>query len=374
MAGLISQYKGLRRGIYILAFGRLVTCLGSMIWPMMTLILTQKMGLDAEKASWMIAAGGVLMLPALLLGGKIADRFNKRNIIIYMDILSVACYLSCALIPLSWISIGLMFAGSVFQNMENPSYSALIADLCPTAEREKAYSLQYLGANLGLAAAPTLSGFLIQNHLNLIFLINGLSIACSTAIIFFGIKDVTPVAESGRLAAHQEEREGVSIWKVLKKSPVLLVFIAVYCGYYALYHMYVYLVPLDMVALHGSSGYVIYGTFTSVNCLVVVLFTPVVTRTFTKTADSLKAVFGVLMLEASYGIFLAFKGVIPMYYISMTVLTWGEIFAILAENPYLTKRVPLTHRGRINGVATVMRTAAASLFQVFIGQIGRAHV
>ena len=369
MTGFITQYKGLRRENYIIAFGRFVTCLGSMIWPMLTLILTQKMGLDAGEASWVIAAGGILMLPALLLGGKIADRFNKRNTIVCMDILSVICYLTCALIPLSWISMGLMFAGSVFQNMEHPSYSALTADLCPTADREKSYSLQYLGSNLGLAAAPTLAGFLIQDHLDLIFLINGISIACSTLIIFFGIRDVTPVRESGRLAEYQKERSGVSIWRVLRESPVLLVFIAVYCGYYALYQMYVYLIPLDMVALHGSSGYVIYGTFTSVNCLVVVLFTPVVTRSFASMADSIKAVFGVLMLEIGYGIFLLFKGRVPVYYIAMTIITLGEIFAMLAENPYLTKRVPATHRGRINGAETVMRTATASVFQVFIGHI-----
>lgn len=369
MTGFITQYKGLRRENYIIAFGRFVTCLGSMIWPMLTLILTQKMGLDAGEASWVIAAGGILMLPALLLGGKIADRFNKRNTIVCMDILSVICYLTCALIPLSWTSMGLMFAGSVFQNMEHPSYSALTADLCPTADREKSYSLQYLGSNLGLAAAPTLAGFLIQDHLDLIFLINGISIACSTLIIFFGIRDVTPVRESGRLAEYQKERSGVSIWRVLLESPVLLVFIAVYCGYYALYQMYVYLIPLDMVELHGSSGYVIYGTFTSVNCLVVVLFTPVVTRSFASMADSVKAVFGVLMLEIGYGIFLLFKGTVPVYYIAMTIITLGEIFAMLAENPYLTKRVPATHRGRINGAETVMRTATASVFQVLIGHI-----
>ena len=37
-----SQYRGLRREIYILCFGRVVTNLGSMVWPMLTLILSQK--------------------------------------------------------------------------------------------------------------------------------------------------------------------------------------------------------------------------------------------------------------------------------------------------------------------------------------------
>ncbi|MCI8582241.1 MAG: hypothetical protein HFH13_03790 [Dorea sp.] len=39
---LLSQYKGLRRENYILCFGCLVTSMGSMIQPMLTLILSQK--------------------------------------------------------------------------------------------------------------------------------------------------------------------------------------------------------------------------------------------------------------------------------------------------------------------------------------------
>ena len=367
--GFISQYKGLRRDNYVLAFGRFVTRLGAMIWPMMTLILTQKMGLDAEKASWILAAVGIIMLPAVVVGGKLADSFNKRNIIVIMDFISVACFIACAVIPLSWLSIILMFTGSVFQNMEDPAYNALTADLSRTEDRERVYSLQYLGGNLGLVAAPTLAGFLIQDHLPLVFIINSISIACSALLIFFGIKDVTPIVETGKEASYQVGRSGASIIRILKENPVLLVYIFVFAGYTALYEMYVYLMPLDIVALHGSSGYVIYGTFTSVNCVVVVVFTPIVTKLCSSVADTIKVVLGVVLLEAGYGLFLIMHGFVPAYYVSMIILTIGEIFAILADNPYMTKRVPSSHRGRINGVSTMMRTGAASIFQVIIGHI-----
>ena len=47
---MLEQYRGLRKENYVLAFGRLVTGLGSMIWPMMTLILSQKMEHPAYNA------------------------------------------------------------------------------------------------------------------------------------------------------------------------------------------------------------------------------------------------------------------------------------------------------------------------------------
>lgn len=140
---LLSQYKGLRKENYILFFGRLVTAMGAMIWPMLTMILSQKMGMNGEHVAWVMAAVGILSLPANLIGGKIADHFNKKMNIVYLDIISVICYIICAVIPLSAMTIVLMFLASACQNMENPSYNALIADITVTEDRERAYSLQY---------------------------------------------------------------------------------------------------------------------------------------------------------------------------------------------------------------------------------------
>ena len=68
---LLNQYRGLRREIYILAFGRMVTNLGSMIWPVMTMILSQKLGLSAGAISLVSVGAGLLMVPMNLLGGRL---------------------------------------------------------------------------------------------------------------------------------------------------------------------------------------------------------------------------------------------------------------------------------------------------------------
>ncbi len=54
---LLSQYKGLRRENYVLCFGGLVTSMGSMIQPMMTLILSQKLG-DERRICGLDYGGG----------------------------------------------------------------------------------------------------------------------------------------------------------------------------------------------------------------------------------------------------------------------------------------------------------------------------
>ena len=107
-----SQYRGLRRENYVLFFGRIVTNMGAMVWPMLTMILNQKLGMSAGNIAILTAVFGILMMPATLFGGKLADRLNKKNIIIVGDIVSVVCYILCGCVPLGMGTIVLMFVAS----------------------------------------------------------------------------------------------------------------------------------------------------------------------------------------------------------------------------------------------------------------------
>ena len=46
---------------------------------------------------------------------------------------------------------------------------------------------------------------------------------------------------------------------------------------------------------------------------------------------------------------------------------------MVSESPYFSRRIPASHRGRVNGVFTIVRTAVTSLFQLFIGAVYTAR-
>lgn len=131
------------------------------------------------------SAYGYFTIPANLVGGKMADRFSKKMNIVYLDIVSVVCYIICGLIPLSGKSIVLMFIASTCQNMENPSYNSLTADITLTEDRERGYSLQYLMGNLGGVMASAVAGFMFRNYLWLAFLLSGIFIGISSVLFFY---------------------------------------------------------------------------------------------------------------------------------------------------------------------------------------------
>ena len=354
IAGLISQYRGLRREIYILFFGRIVTNLGSMVWPMLTMILSQKLGMSAFAISVLTVASMCIMLPADLLGGRLADRRNKKHVIVVCDFISVACYVLCAAIPLSYVTVALMLAAGICQSMENPSYDALIADLSTTADRERAYSLQYLGGNLGLVLSPTIAGFLFKDYLWLAFLISGIAIACSTVLIALRVRDITPVRDESEAAAYQATQDDAKLGEILRNNRILILYLLAASLYWAAYSQYSYLMPLDMGKVHGDAGAVLYGTVSSLNCIVVVLFTPLITRLFRRMPETKKLLCGMLLAAVGYLAFLLLIGHIPIYYLAMLLFTWGEIFSTISSGPYVTRRVPASHRGRINAVTSVL--------------------
>ena len=367
---LFKEYRGLRREMYILFIGRVMTNLGSMVWPMFTLILNQKLGLSAGKIAVYMMLFTILSLPVSLLGGKLADRFNKKNIIVVCDLVSIAAYLYCGFVPISIGSILVFAAASLFQSVEWPSYDALVSDFTTSADRERAFSLQYLGANLGLVLAPTIGGYLFNDYLNLAFIINGISIATSTILIFFLIKDVSREKDTSAAAMYEAEIDSsISVFSVIAKNRVALMYILATALGEAVYGMYSYLLPLDMSRVHGDAGPALFGTVSSVNCITVVACTAAITRIFRRLKDTDKMLCGEILVLAGYVVMLSFIRSPLLCYAGMAVFTFGEIFNATSASPFISRRIPASHRGRISSVSGVFCQMLSAGTKLVIGNV-----
>ena len=170
---LIDQYRGLRKEIYVLGICELIDCAGSMVGPLLTLILSSKLGMDASAIALYFLIYTVLSLPIHLLGGRLTDRMNKKLLINICDITTSVIYIICGLAGINKITITCYLFGSLLQAAESPAYQTLTADFTTSADRDKAYSLHYLAMNLGMVLAPTLGGLLMKDHLGFMFVLSG---------------------------------------------------------------------------------------------------------------------------------------------------------------------------------------------------------
>ncbi|MEF2734682.1 MAG: MFS transporter [Blautia sp.] len=368
---MFGQYKGLRRELYVLFWGKAATNMGAMIWPMLTLILSNKLGMSAEEIARITIAMGIIQFPANLLGGKLADHCNKKNLIVVCDLVTVTCYLTAAFLPVSMTQIMLFFTAGVFQTMENPSYDALVADLSTAENREKAYSLIYLGLNLGLILAPSIGGILFQHHLGLAYAIDGLTTLSSTILILLFIKDIAPVKEEKNI--YEEAKDTQSTWKILSGQKVILLFLICWAVYQFSYAQFNFLIPLNMESLYGGQGAVYFGLMTSLNGLVVIVGTPLLTKWAAGLGDTTKLLAGQILVSISLSMYIFIQGIVPLYYVSMILFTIGEVMTTLGSYPYLTRRIPASHRGRISSVSNIFLGAAMYYSQWKIGAVLETH-
>ena len=363
----LEQYKNLSREIYVLFFGRVVTSMGALIWPIMTLILKNKLGYNATTIATITMAMSILQFPMILLGGKLADTMNRKKIIVCCDMITVISYIICGLLPLSGHSIALIYIAGLFATIEGPSYDALIADLSDSESREKAYSLQYLGMNLGLVLSPTIGGFLFEKHLGIAFVVEGLATFSSTLLILLFVKQLS--VEREKVSVYEEKRENEHVFRILWERKPILIY-ALMAGFGGLvYAQFNYLLPLNMETLYGAKGAAIFGMLTSTNALVVILATPVITTFCGKVMDVRKILIGETLIIMGLFSYRFVQGLMPLYFLLMVIFTLGEVFNTIGTQPYMTRRMPSTHWGRVNSFIATINGAFSAIGNILIGKI-----
>lgn len=361
-----SMYTDLPKEIYVLAFGRIMTSMGALIWPMFTLIMSEKLGLNGETIGLYMMMFSLFMGPFYLIGGKLADKYNKKHIIVTFDLIGNSLYLLCALIPVSMTTLYLLAIASLFQSMEHPSYDALIADLTSYVDRERAYSLNYLAMNLGLVLAPTIGGFLFNDYLNISFLINGLADLSSTLLILFGIKMVKIRYDDYIMNEYEHEYSG-SVWDLFKERKLFFVLFVISGLSALIYNQFNFLMPLHMESAFRGSGALKFGLLTSINAIVVVIGTPIFTRLLRNVIDVKLMYLGQLFQSLGLGCFIFVSHYFSVAILGMIVFTIGEVLNSISKTPYLTKRIPATHRGRMISITTSLASLVGILSNYVIG-------
>ena len=164
---------------------------------------------------------------------------------------------------------------------------------------------------------------------------------------------------------YEEVREGHSIWRVLRENKLLILFML--CGgiWTLVYSQFNFLIPLNLEQYYGEQGAVWFGTLTSVNAFVVIVGTPILTRVMTRIRDVERLLIGQILVVIGLAAYAVVQNVLVVYFVSMIVFTIGEICETLGRQPYLTRRIPSSHRGRFSSCYTVF----AGAFQLYGQQI-----
>lgn len=366
---IFTQYKGLSKSAYILFIGNMVTYMGSFIWPLMTLILTQKIGLSALESAYATTAISIFYLVGGIIGGKLADHFDRKKIIILFDFISTVFFISCAFVEPSYLMIVLFGIAGLFASMEAPAYEALTADATKPQEREKVYSLTYLGHNLGFMFGAAIGGLLFNQYLHLAFIFDGLTTISSTILILLFVHPMKRQdMKEEEINVYEDNLNNVSTLGLLKKRPPLVLFFVSTALSAFAYHQWVFSLPIYMDFLFGEIGASYYGFLSSFNAFLVIVFTPILTYLFRNVRGLGKTMVGVTLYSLSFLLIIPY----PPYYVfffMIFIFTIGEIIHTIGAAPYISRRVPGSHRGRLASINSICYGAGGTISQLVIGYI-----
>jgi len=372
---MLAPYRGLPKEVYVLFFSKMVVAIGAFVYPLLTLLFTKKIGLsEAETGNW-VALFGLIYIPASLIGGKICDSFGRKKVLIVCDTLAALAYGACGFLEPSMEMLYLIGVGIFFFGISDPAHSSIVADVTTPENRDGAFSLTYLGFNIGFAVGPLVGGLLFENHLKWFFIGDAITTLVATVLIAVFIKEtIHHTEEEVGEDRKMEEREEGSIVSVILQRPQILIFSLIFFGYNFAYSMWGFLMPLHVESIYSGNGAAIFGKLSALNGLVVMLFTPILTKLFIHKKHVRKMIYGGVLYLVGFGL-LGFVGHITSFIASVLIFTLGEIVCAISSMPYINNNTPVSHRGRMNALLPVLFGTGYSLGPLVMGNIlGRTSI
>ena len=174
--------------------------------------------------------GGVRFLAVLafsLVGGLVADRYNRRTIMFITQFTSMFVALALGFLTLSgdiklWEIYALTAIQAAAMAFDLPARQSLVPNLVPREDLPSAFSMQSISFNTGAIVGPALSGVVIgylgQEY---VYFINAITLlAVILALLLMGrVDQVKAPVQRGFRAALLDIRDGVNF---IRQQPLIL--------------------------------------------------------------------------------------------------------------------------------------------------------
>ncbi len=145
-----KPYRGLPKEIYVIFIARVINAMGVFVFPLLMILMKQELNMTPKESGLIMMIGGFIFTFSSLIGGKFTDTIGRKKVLVIFDSLAALCYIACALTPISTYTLYFIMGAMFCYGLSDPAHGALIADLTNKENRENAFSLTYLGFNLGL--------------------------------------------------------------------------------------------------------------------------------------------------------------------------------------------------------------------------------
>ncbi|MGW4568674.1 MFS transporter [Streptomyces sp. NPDC004561] len=322
----LTRLRALPLALRVLFLASFINRAGMFVFPLLAVYLVRGRDLSPGEAGLLISVGSTGLLAGSLLSGLLRDR---RTALLTALLLNAGGYLGLAVLDWPpWTYAGLLFVALVGMGMFGPASNTLVADLTEPDQRPFAYTVSYIGNNLGMGIGPLLGGLAAAYSYHVMFagdIIAGLVCAAMIALWVSSerrdrVKGRKDKARSGPLG---------------HRHVLLLVLVSFF--YVVPLTGLEYALPLAVTTvLHESAGLV--GVVYTVNSVVVVGLGLAVEKCMQGQGTKLLLLIsGALWAAGLAVIVVGFS--LPAILLSTVIWTLGEIIASVVVPTYIADHV-----------------------------------
>ena len=339
---LYNQYP---RQYWLMITGIVVsTAGGSMIWPFLVIYAGKKLDMPLSTVAALISINAGTGLISSLIAGTLADKIGRKVVMVFSLALNGIAYLL-----LTGAETYLQFAGlMVMIGSSNPLYQvgadAMLADMIPSEQRTDAYAINRIANNAAFALGSAMGGFLAARSYDLAFYGAAIGFITYSLLLLFQARETLVITEQANSDTRLTAPVVLQSYTRVFQDKRYLIFVAlVSLGLIAPTMLWI-LMPVYAKTNYGIPE-ALYGWIPTTNAIMCVFIQYFVTQ-IARRHNTLPVVgVGILIYAAGAGsvaVMSSFWG----FWLSMVILTFGELTLVPTASKYVADIAPADLRGR----------------------------
>jgi MFS family permease len=352
------------RQFWLLFLGMMISTLGaSMVWPFLMIYVSERLQLPLATIASLMTLNAAMGLIFSFIAGPVTDRVGRKWVMVVSLAMNALAYLLMVRANSLAAFAVLMGVSGAFNPLYRVGADAMMADLVPPEKRLNAYSLLRTSNNMGIALGPVIGGFVATISYSIAFTCAAAGLATfSLLIAFFARETLVRSPVQGR---PKKEKFG-GYERILKDRPFMA-----FAVVFTLTMMCASLIWV-LLGVYAKQNFQVpenlYGWIATTNALMVVFFQLPMTQV-TRRFPSLRVLAaGSLFYALGVGSVVLGQGFWG-FWISMVIMTIGELIVSPTATAYVANLAPPDMRGRYMSIYGLTWGAAAGIAPVMGGYL-----
>jgi MFS family permease len=326
----------------------LATAGGSMIWPFLLIYASGKLHLPLSTVAILISINAATGMASSFIAGWLADRIGRKLVMNVSLVLTGFAYLLLMRAETYPQFVGLM----IMIGLSNPLYQvgadAMLADMIPSEQRTDAYAINRIANNAAFALGPAVGGFLAGRSYDLAFYGATAGFLSYAILLFFLARETLGTSAEGSAVpeADQTAPSGGYL-RVFRDGGYMAFVISISLGLIAPTMLWI------LMPVYAKTNFAIpeaqYGWIPTTNAIMCVFLQYIVTSIARKYRTLPVSAVGMIIYALGAGS-VALMGSFWGFWLSMVILTFGELTLVPVASKYVADHAPADLRGRYMSV------------------------